>query len=195
MNDVRMAKFETLISDINLNIQMDKDNAFYGLGGLMGIYRRVKFCNGNTALALIYDYESCNDYAKIILDKSALCIITNGNMMVDSWKEKYPTYDVFNDVKKTIDASKEFVQFCRKKENISEGYKFIFWALMVLAVDRTDAENHLALICDFAKMLYITEEEFEDLIHIVKIIYKEEKFGEYKLVSEKVTSIFNKCFN
>ena len=27
---------------------------------------------GNTALALIYDYDKCNDYAKVIMDKSTL---------------------------------------------------------------------------------------------------------------------------
>ena len=34
---------------------------------------------------------------------------------------------------------------------------------MILTVDKEDAENHLALICDFAKMLRITEDEFEDI--------------------------------
>ena len=39
---------------------------------------------------------------------------------------------------------------------------------MILTVDKTDAEDHLALICDFAKMLRITEDEFEDIIQTIK---------------------------
>ena len=43
------------------------------------------------------------------------------------------------------------MQMCRNTENATEGYKFIFWALMILTVDKEDAENHLALICGFCK--------------------------------------------
>ena len=56
MNDMRMAKYETLIEDIDSNIKKS-----VGLfGGLFGITRAVVAAtggssSGNTALALIYD--------------------------------------------------------------------------------------------------------------------------------------------
>ena len=156
MSDMRMAKYETLIEDIDSNIRA---------------YLRRCTPGNNTALALIYDYEKCNEYAKVIMDKSTLWFPYFG--YDDSWKRDYLTYDEFKDPKIRIRASKELVQLCRDSENTGEGYKFIFWALMILTVDKTDAEEHLALICDFAKMLRITEDEFEDIIQCIKIVYNE----------------------
>ena len=60
-----------MIEDIDSNIKKS-----VGLfGGLFGITRAVVAAtggssSGNTALALIYDYNKCNDYAKVIMDVS-----------------------------------------------------------------------------------------------------------------------------
>lgn len=86
------------------------------------------------------------------------------------------------------------MQLCRTTANSTEGYKFIFWALMILTVDKADAEEHLALICDFAKMLGITEDEFEDIIQTVKIIYNEVT-TEYVFKSENIPSVLGSLFN
>lgn len=195
MSDMRMAKYETLIEDINSSIKKSR-----GLfGGLFGFARAASAITGsgsagNTALALVFDYDKCNDYAKIIMDKSTLVLNTSDDVTTDLWKRDYPTYGEFKDAKKKIDASKKFVQLCRKTENSTEGYKFIFWALMMLTVDKTDAENHLALICDFAKMLKITEDEFEDIIQTVKIVYNEVT-TEYTFKSENIPSVLGSLFD
>lgn len=123
------------------------------------------------------------------MDKSKLLLSSANDVLNDLWKARHDNYNEFNDAKKKIDASKEFVQLCRKSENVTEGYKFIFWALLILTVDKTDAEEHLSLICDFAKMLRITDAEFEDIIHVVKTIYDEATI-EYIFKSEKIPSIF-----
>lgn len=173
MNDMRMAKYETLIEDIDSNIK----KSIRPYNGLVGLARPVGATfdsfSGNTALALIYDYNKCNDYAKVIMDKSTLVLNTSDDRFTDLWKRDYPTYEEFKEAKRTIEAAKKFVQLCRTTANSTEGYKFIFWALMILTVDKTDAEEHLALICDFAKMLRITEDEFEDIIQTVKFVYNE----------------------
>ena len=152
MSNMRMVKYETLIEDIDSNIRFP--------------WGRSK--GNNIALALIYDYEKCNEYAKVIMDKSSL-----GILELDRWKEDYPTYDEFKDPKRRIEASKRLVQLCRFYEKACEEYRFIFWALMILAVEKTDAEEHLALICDFAKMLGITEDEFDDIIQGIEIVCNE----------------------
>ena len=186
MSDMRMAKYETLIEDINSNLKKSR-----GLfGGLFGIFNST----GNTALALIYDYDKCNEYAKVIMDKSTLVFITSDDVTTDLWKRDYPTYGEFKDVKRRIDASKKLIQLCRNTINSTEGYKFVFWALMILTVDKTDAEDHLALICDFAKMLRITEDEFEDIIQTIKIVYNEVT-TEYVFKSENIPSVFGSLFN
>lgn len=195
MSDMRMAKYETLIEDIDSAIK--KSRGF--LGELFGITRAVALRTGgssagNTALALIYDYDNCNDYAKIIMDKSTLVFNTSDDRTTDLWKRDYPTYEEFKDAKRTIKAAKKFVQLCRKTENAAEGYKFIFWALMILTVDKNAAEEHLALICDFVKMLRITEDEFEDIIQTVKIVYNEVT-TEYTFKSENIPSVLGSLFN
>lgn len=191
MSDMRMAKYETLIEDINSNIK--KSAGFFGLFGMRSVLSGSS-STGNTALALIYDYDKCNDYAKVIMDKSTLFINSSDDIATDLWKKAYPTYEDFKDAKKRIEASKKLVQLCRTTANSTEGYKFIFWALMILTVDKADAEEHLALICDFAKMLGITEDEFEDIIQTVKIIYNEVT-TEYVFKSENIPSVLGSLFN
>ena len=198
MSNMRMAKYETMIEDINSNIKKST-----GLSGLVS--RALSACaiavvgsstgnTANTALALIYDYEKCNEYAKVIMDKSTLLFNTSDDVINDYWKEVYPTYDEFKDAKRRIEASKKLVQLCRNTINATEGYKFIFWALMILTVDKTDAEEHLALICDFAKMLRITEDEFEDIIQTIKIVYNEVT-TEYFFKSENIPRTLGALFN
>ena len=183
MNDMRMAKFVTLIEDIDSTINAHKKS-----------YMRSKNTTGNTALALIYDYNKCNDYAKVIMDKSTLFLTTSDDIRTDLWKRDYPTYEEFKDAKRTIEAAKKLVQLCRNKTNAFERYIFIFWALMILTVDKTDAEEHLALICDYAKMLRITEAEFEDIIQTVKIVYNEVA-TEYTFKSERIPYVLGSLFN
>lgn len=180
MSDMRMAKYETLIEDIDSTIKKGGENVFAAT-------------RGNTTLALIYDYGKCNDYAKVIMDKSTL-VLNTPNGYIDLWKRDYPIYEEFKDAKRAIEAAKKFVQLCRNTENANEGYKFIFWALMILTVDKTDAEEHLALICDFAKMLRITEDEFEDIIQTVKIVYNEVA-TEYVFKSESIPFVLGSLFN
>lgn len=184
MSNMRMAKYETMIEDINSNIK--KGIEIFGLLRAMGI--------GGSWLALIYDYEKCNEYAKVIMDKSTLLFNTSDDVTTNLWKEDYPTYVELKDAKRRIEASKKLVQLCRKTINATEGYKFIFWALMILTVDKTDAEEHLALICDFAKMLRITEDEFEDIIQTIKIVYNEVT-TEYVFKSENIPSTLGALFN
>lgn len=185
MSNMRMAKYETMIEDINSNIK--KSRGFFEFWGW-------RSSTGNTALALIYDYEKCNEYAKVIMDKSTLVLNTSEDVATDLWKRDYPTYGEFKDAKRRIEASKKLVRLCRNTINSTEGYKFIFWALMILTVDKTDAEEHLALICDFAKMLRITEDEFEDIIQTIKIVYNEVT-TEYVFKSENIPSTLGALFN
>lgn len=188
MSDMRMAKYETFIEDINSKIQHN-----IKFMNILTFAKQV-YSVSNTALALIYDYDKCNDYAKVIMDKSNLYLYTLNDILTNVWGKEYPTYNEFKDAKRRIEASKKLVQLCRNTENIEEGYKFVFWALMVLTVDKTDAEEHLALICDFAKMLKITEDEFEDIIQTIKIVYNEVA-TEYVFKSESVPSILGSLFN
>ena len=184
MDDVRIAKFETLIEDIGSAI--NKSRRITGLWGLRS--------GNNTALALIFEYNKCNEYAKAIMDKSTLSLNTSSDNYEDVWRNRYPSYESFSDAKDKITAAKDFVKYCRQSYNVTEGYKFIFWALLVLSVDKSEAEEHLSLICDFAQMLHISDAEFEDVIQTVKIIYNKVE-TEYIFKSENIPSILGSLFN
>lgn len=194
MSNMRMAKYETMIEDINSNIKKSTGLSGFFSAFAIAVVGSSTGNTANTALALIYDYEKCNEYAKVIMDKSTLLFNTSDDVINDYWKKAYPTYDEFKDAKRRIEASKKLVQLCRDTINATEGYKFIFWALMILTVDKTDAEEHLALICDFAKMLRITEDEFEDIIQTIKIVYHEVT-TEYVFKSENIPSTLGALFN
>lgn len=193
MSEVRLAKFEILIEDINKIIKKQTSSSWVGsiVGSAFGFNRNnIK----NVELSLIFDYDSCNEYAKIIIDKSELLIDSIDGRGIDKWKERYPDMASLSDVKTKIDAAKQFVQYCRESQNTSERYKFIFWSLMILTVDKNNAEEYLALICDFAKMLRISCEEFEDIIYAIKCVYNEVD-KEYIFKSESIPAVLGGIFN
>ncbi len=188
MSDIKMLKFETFIKEIDYTVRR------YIIRGYLGIIRNDLPVKLELILELIYDYDNCNSYAQIIMDNCSLYVDRNDRY--DLWEENYSKYKAKEDVKTKIKASKSFVGLFESEDtnNFYEKYKFIFWSLMVLAVDKTDAEEHLALICDYAKLLKITEEEFEDIVQVVKVIYGGET-TKYKLQSENVSKVLGTVFN
>ena len=190
MSEVRIAKFETLIEDINSELDSRDFSSGVYRGLMSGICQSIhdSFYGSkyNVALSLIFNYDSCNEYAKKIIETSQL--------FINSWKNLYPEIASSNDTKTKIDAAKAFVKYCRDPEHVSEGYKFIFWSLMILTVDKNNVEEYLTLICDFAKMLRITDEEFEDIIYAIKCVYNEVD-KEYIFKSESVPNILGGIFN
>ncbi len=196
VENIRNVKFETFISDINDVIKKERSSiagsitrgvvgAFFSVGSNTIKVKTVE----NTSLAMIFDYDKLNDYGKIIMENSRLRITFGDNTL---WK--YTDIKEFKNQKLCIDRAKEFVKYCRMDENKQEGYKFIFWSLMVLTVDKTDVEEHLSLICDFAKMLNITDAEMEDIIHVIKVVYNEVE-KEYQFKTEIIPNTFGKLFN
>lgn len=171
MEDIRIVKFEMLLNDID-----SKTHMFEKIG---------------TALRLIYDYDSCNDYAKLIMDhewndrgeRNKALIGMSGLMRIYSMWDRIE--EEAKDIKVKIEESKNFIEIYDHRR-----FEFIFLALMVLVVDKRDAENNLALICDFAKMFKITEDEFEDIVNVVKIIFHETP-GNYSFKSENIKSEFD----
>lgn len=183
IKNIRNVKFETFISDID-NVISKKQR-----GGFTAI---IYSFSTTTRLAMIFDYDKLNDYGKIIMENSALLITSGENTL--KYTDIKEDIKEFKNQKLCIDRAKEFIKYCRMDENKQEGYKFVFWSLMVLTVDKTDAEENLSLICDFSKMLNITDAEMEDIIHVIKIVYNEVE-KEYQFKTETIPNIFGKLFN
>ena len=191
MDEMKLAKFETMIEDINKKIDKYTAEQFPETFSNIRRRERVKL---NMALTLIFNYDSCNDYSKIIIQKSKLLITEESDRLTDIWEAKYPDFGALNSSKAKIRAAKLFVEYCGERQNVEEGYKFIFWSLMILTVDKYNADEYLSIICDFAKMLGITDGEFEDIIYAVKYIFEVVDKG-YKFKSVSVMDIFQKILN
>lgn len=137
--------------------------------------------------SLIFDYP-LNSYAEEIKNNFIIRLKKSKDNIEDPWWEKYKDSS-FEDPKIRTNAAKDFVHYCNMPINRKEAYKFIFWSLMILTVDDREKEKHLSIICDFARMLHISDEEMEDLVTVIKIIYGN---GEGKrLKSKMVKDIFS----
>lgn len=189
MNELRLVKFQTLIGDISKAVNKEFWN-----------YTFYEEQHPNLALRLIFDYDECNEYARIIIDKSSLLIFCDWGVWprlvkpLDKWDIFVSLSKANCDTKTRISALKLFVELCSKYDNAQACYKFIFWALLVLTVDKNKAQEYLSLICDFAKMLKITNDEFEDIIHVIKCVYNVEDKN-YAFKTETIPNIFDGVLN
>lgn len=172
MNDIRMVKFQLLIEDIKNDLIHNGACIRFPIPNSCDL----RSSSVNTSLAMIYEYDKLNVYAQAIMQISSNAY--PDNYSTDSWSLKHINIDEFKNPKVCINAAKEFVQYCRMYDDGWEGYKFIFWALMILTVDRTDAEEHLSLICDFARMIRISDAELEDIVYVIKTIINNDPMTE-----------------
>ena len=165
-DDMRMIKFETLIKDLEEKLRhklFKKTNSFF------------RFNKTNLSLALIYNIEEMNDYAKVIYENT-------GYLFAQEWKDKYSDLGKEENSRVKINAGKEFVRIARNDTDQKYGHKFLFWALMVLAVDDKHKEDCLSLICDYAKMLNVSDNEVMELVNIVKLVFQDSS-------AKKVTNV------
>ena len=195
--DMRIIKFETLIDDVQ--------NAFFDENFTTSINEGGELLEvlieENVNLGLIYDYDKLNDYGKVIVNHSRL----NKSIFVNStlnYTLQYLPYNSSDDFKYKLNAAREFIKLYRVNGNTDEGYKFIFWSMFILAVDKNDAEEKLSLICDFARMLNISDNELRYIFIVLKsIIHKknyEQKFvkeSEFGKVDDNVRKIFSRVLS
>lgn len=189
MNELRLVKFQTLIEDISKTFSKDFYESSYS----------DEKQHPNLALRLIFDYDECNEYARIIIDKSSLFLKEDIGWSycyrcLDEWDMFVSLSKAECDIKTRISASKLFVKLCREKDVDQASYGFIFWALLVLTVDKNKAQEYLSLICDFAKMLKITNDEFEDIIHVIKCVYNVDDKN-YAFKTETIPKNFDGVLN
>ncbi len=143
--------------------KLNKDFKVYSDFGMQCYCRKMKMSICDTPLAFIYDYNKNNLYTRVIMRISRFSF---------QWESK--------DANKNTENLADFVQHCE----VEKRYQFLFWALMIMTVDKADAEKHLSTICQFAEILCITEDELEDIIRIVNIIYnpnESQKFKTYNI--------------
>lgn len=145
-NDMRIMKFEKMIENIVDLLNRDS----------LGIHK--PFAQEEYYLAFIYDYDELNDYGKVIV------------------RQNYKDIDFLQELSEDWELKKDeimgLINAC-KRVGVEKSYSFIFWAIMILTVDNTKKEAHLSLICDFAKILGVSDEEMLDIMKVIKMVYQE----------------------
>ena len=198
---VRIAKFSVLVDDIcGLVNGSHWREGRRGLVILLDGQDRSCFekeYHIDPSLLFIFDYDKLNKFAQIIMEKCPIIMRWNCRQ----WRENAREGGIYaySDVKDSIRKIKEFVSSCREEEEKKaklglsryDRYKFIFWSLMILAVDKTEEDKHISLICNFAKMLDITDKEIQDMIHIVKLIFNKVD-SDYEFQSDRIVGLFGK---
>lgn len=169
-DDVRIVKFKKIIEKI-WNNDLDRK--------LLTEDNTVASKDDSIFLATIYDYDKLNDYGKVIMEQ------------VSDLEHNRKYLSLYKNVEYRIDQADWICSFIHSGVNNSyREYIFIFWALMILAVDDTDKEEHLSLICDFAKLLRINDTEMMDIVQIIRLIFGKETEG--FLASSKVGICFER---
>lgn len=171
MNEIKIAKFELMIEKIDDKLSDD-------------VWYRADEETKN-GLSWIFDYDKLNDYGKIIMKKARVQMPNNRGTTIKLKKNFFngitgigmplmTKEEKTDDVKEKIKAIKEFISQYKNAEeavDTEEMYKFIFWALMIIVVDKTNTETHLERICDFATMMHIEDYEMEELANMVKAVF------------------------
>ena len=187
-DNMRIIKFETIIDKIQNNL----DNLLFMIEWVCGgsSYVNPSMREFNIVLGLIYNYNELNDYGKVIMKHSRTYLKDKGHIS-KIWREKDKNKGRFSDFKEKLNAAKEFIELCKLNENIIESYKFIFWAMFILAVDKKDAEEKLSLICDFARMLNISDDEIMYIFMVIKSVINQKNYEEEFLKEGKLGEVNN----
>lgn len=189
-NEMKVIKFEHLISNINESLQRDTTP------GTVSYLLTNRFIKRESKkirkiLTLIYDYDKLNRFGKIILNRAEVeasyHILGTDS---DIWEDTYSTAS-FKDNRMKVEAAKQFFAWFKESNSQEVGYQLLFWALLVLTVDKTDADEKLSLICDFARILNVTDDEMEDIVNVIKVVYQEVD-TELTFKSENIPEIFHR---
>lgn len=202
--DFKIVKFEQFIDNIFKNLKVSQNSSIYSTAAssnMSSIFSKINTiidCIGSFenigsmplyGLIYIYNYNKLNNYGKFIMSHEFIYLLS-----IPSNFDKYIQLNdnLEKDPNMKYKGFKSFIEIFREKNEYH--FKFIFWALMILTVDKTDAEEHLSLICDIAKILNITDDEMKDISYIIKMVYNKEH-SNYQIKSERVKETFYGVLN
>lgn len=156
VNEIKKSKIESLVVELN-----KLHEARTGIGR--------NYLYETELLRLVFNYEELNEYGKIIIEKAKFESPSSHNL-----RSNIKLDDSFEKTHKRRVLIEEWVNYCNGTnvytERRKEKFYFILFSLMVVSVDKTNKEEKLSIICDFARMLKVTDEEIKDIVEILKII-------------------------
>ena len=139
--------------------------------------KNYTFSCSNMILKTIFDYEKANKPARQIIDSKRYYItkLYYGDIMDF---DEFPTENLLAAINEEqlknedtkLSLLSGYLNACRKSSAKGEKYDFVLIALMVLTVDKTNYENYLTVICDCARALGVNDNEFEDILKLIKLM-------------------------
>lgn len=136
----------------------------------------------NIALVLLFDYDELNDYAKIIVDKTQAFFLNNKENKYKLDKKltigKYEIPETFDEYKRKgfID---ELILLKANEYNEPEFFRLIFWALMIMAVDKKTAAKKLQDICEYSKLFGFDEKSVLFIFKMINVVLGNKKAQKY----------------
>ena|GEM_PF-1286498 len=153
----------------------------------------------NIALVLLFDYDELNDYAKIIVDKTQAFFLNSGSSDYKLNKRltigKYEISETFDEYKRK-GFIEELLLLKENEHNEPEFLRLIFWALMIMAVDKKTAAKKLQDICEYSKLFGISEKSMIFIFKTVNVVLGNKKAQKYDVYDVNVSkrSIFGSDF-
>ena len=164
--------FSMIFGDRKYN-QMDQSNK--------SVLHRGKF---NIALVLLFDYDELNDYAKIIVDKTQAFFLNNkeNNYKLDKKLTigKYEIPETFDEYKRK-GFIEELLLLKENEHNQPEFFRLIFWALMIMVVDKKTAAKKLQDICEYAKLFGFDEKNVLFIFKMINVVLGNKKAKKYNV--------------
>ena len=77
----------------------------------------------------------------------------------NDWRDQYGCADLNSDREKAA-AAYYFSKCCERKKNKDEEIAFVGCCILILVIDYTYVNKRLSIICDFAKVLGFSDEDF-----------------------------------
>lgn len=184
-NDMRLVKFGMMISDIFDDL------------GRQGLYMSMPlevYGGYETSwLSIMYDYDKLNEYGKAIVDQvsdSSEFICEDGSRRDMDMNKQMEAAKAILKILKDGESKISFLGISRSEVYWKDiKLHLLFWALMVLAVDDTDKEEHLSMICAYAKTLSVSDDEMMDLVRIIRVLYNVE--GDNQIQTDRVAIEFS----
>jgi len=139
-------------------------------------------------LKLIYPDYLDNQYLTLLVHKIHSVFPKDST---DTWAAKCEGTNSFMDAKKRLTMSGFYMQLHTFKRG--HFISFLFWSMVGLAVHKTNYEENLALIIDFARIFGLSIEEIEELAEIVKAFYGDPTPG-YELKQKEIKELFSSTY-
>lgn len=138
----------------------------------------------NIALVLLFDYDELNDYAKTIVDKTQAFFLTSGSSDYKLNKRltigKYEIPETFDEYKRK-GFIEELLLLKENEHNEPEFFRLIFWALMIMAVDKKTAAKKLQDICEYAKLFGFDEKNVLFIFKMINVVLGNKKAKKYNV--------------